>query len=84
MYKSHVAELVIVMADKKNEKLAEMALQALAAVSKADPSCAPDDRYASFRNDRPLLDVMLGGPQNAPSRWSCRVHHDKPSSQRAS
>ncbi len=43
MFKTHVAELVIVMADKKSEKLSQMALQALAAVCKADPSCGPDD-----------------------------------------
>jgi sister-chromatid-cohesion protein PDS5 len=44
MFKSHVAELVIVMADRKNEKLAEVALQGLAAVCKADPEAAPEDR----------------------------------------
>lgn len=44
MYKSHVSELVITMADKRNAKLAEVALQALAAVCKADPSACPDDR----------------------------------------
>ena len=45
MLQSHVPELVIVMGDKKNEKLAEVALQGLAAVCKADPDCAPADRY---------------------------------------
>ena len=45
MLQSHVPELVIVMGDKKNEKLAEVALQGLAAACKADPECAPDDRY---------------------------------------
>jgi hypothetical protein len=45
MFKSHVAELVIVMSDKKNHRLAEVALQGLAAVAKANQDDAPDDRY---------------------------------------
>ena len=44
MFKSHVSELVIVMADKRNDKLVEVALQALAEVCKADKECGPDDR----------------------------------------
>ena len=44
MYHNHVGELVIVMADQKNEKLAEVALQSLAAVSRADQAISPDDR----------------------------------------
>ncbi len=44
MYKTHVDELVIVMGDGKNERLAEVALQALAAVCKWNESCAPSDK----------------------------------------
>lgn len=43
MYKSHVAELGIIMGDKKNEALAEAGLQALAAVCKVDEGVAPGD-----------------------------------------
>jgi sister-chromatid-cohesion protein PDS5 len=44
MFKSHVSELIIVMADKKNALLSEAALRGLAAVCKADPSAVPDDK----------------------------------------
>jgi sister-chromatid-cohesion protein PDS5 len=44
MFKSHVTELVIVMGDKKNERLSEAALKALAAVSKADDTAVPEDK----------------------------------------
>ena len=44
MFKSHVAELLIVMNDKKNGKVAEVAVQAMAAICKADPDCRQDDR----------------------------------------
>lgn len=43
MYKSHVTELVIVMGDKKNERLSEVALKGLAAVCRADPEAVPED-----------------------------------------
>lgn len=43
MFKSHIPELMLVMADKKNERLSEAALQALAAVCKADPESAPTE-----------------------------------------
>ena len=56
MFKSHVAELLIVMNDKKNGKLAEVAVQAMAAICKADSECRPDDRFvmASLIPDRML------------------------------
>ena len=44
MYKTHVAELVIVMSDKKNDLLSEAGLQGLASVCKADPDSAPADK----------------------------------------
>lgn len=44
MYKSHIAELVIVMADKKNELLSEAGLRGLASVCKADPESASADK----------------------------------------
>jgi sister-chromatid-cohesion protein PDS5 len=44
MFKSHVTELIIVMADKKNERLSEAALKALAAVCKTDPDAVPEDK----------------------------------------
>lgn len=44
MYKSHVSELIIVMGDKKNERLSEAALKALAAVCKTDESAVPEDK----------------------------------------
>lgn len=44
MYRTHVSELVIVMGDKKNDRLAEAALRGLAAVCKADPEAVPDDK----------------------------------------
>ncbi len=62
MFKNHVAELLIVMADKSNDKLAEVALQALAAVCKADPACCPDDRRPV---DRAIKMVMQGTPRQA-------------------
>ena len=43
MYGSHVAELGVVMTDKKTAKLAEVALQALAALARVDPKSIPDD-----------------------------------------
>lgn len=45
MFKSHVPELVIVMSNK-NDRLSEVALQALAAVCKMEPESAPDERYS--------------------------------------
>ncbi|RSH92189.1 hypothetical protein EHS25_008604 [Saitozyma podzolica] len=62
MFKSHVAELVIVMSDKKNHRLAEVALQGLAAVAKADPDDAPDDRRAV---DRAIKMALEGSPRQA-------------------
>ncbi|TYJ51869.1 hypothetical protein B9479_007542 [Cryptococcus floricola] len=43
MYKTHVAELVACISDKKNTKLVEVALQGLAAVSKVYPDVAPSE-----------------------------------------
>jgi hypothetical protein len=43
MYKSHVPSLVMAMGDKKNEVLAESALQALAAVCKVDSTVCPSE-----------------------------------------
>lgn len=44
MYRSHVTELVIVMADKKNEKLSEAGLRGLASVCKAEQTAVPEDK----------------------------------------
>ena len=44
MFKSHVAELVLIMGDKKNELLAEAGLRGLASVCKADPESAPAEK----------------------------------------
>lgn len=43
MFKSHVAELGLIMGDKKNEALAEAGLQAFAAVCKVDEEVSPSD-----------------------------------------
>lgn len=44
MYIAHVPELLIAIGQQKNEKLVEIALQALASVCKYQPSVAPKDR----------------------------------------
>jgi sister-chromatid-cohesion protein PDS5 len=44
MFKPHMAELALVMADRRNVTLSTTALQALSAVCKADPSSAPSDK----------------------------------------
>jgi len=43
MYKSHIASLVMIMGDKKNEYLSEAALQGLAAVCKIDGEVCPTE-----------------------------------------
>lgn len=43
MFTTHVNELLIVMSDKKNDKLAEVALQALAAVARVAPDSVSSD-----------------------------------------
>ncbi|ORY30387.1 armadillo-type protein [Naematelia encephala] len=62
MFKPHIAELVIVMGDKKNEKLSEVALQALAAVCKLDPEYAPDERKVV---ERAIKIGLEGSPRQA-------------------
>jgi len=44
MYEKHMPELLICMGQQKNEKLVEVALQALASVCKYDQALAPRDR----------------------------------------
>ena len=44
MFKSHVDELVLIMADRKNELLSEAGLRGLASVCKADPGSAPSEK----------------------------------------
>lgn len=44
MFRSHVAELHTLMGEKKNERLAEVALRALAAVMKLEPEGPSGDK----------------------------------------
>lgn len=46
LYKMHIAQLSKAIADDKDARLLETALQALASVLKWDPNLAPTDRYA--------------------------------------
>ncbi|KAK8847427.1 hypothetical protein IAR55_005285 [Kwoniella newhampshirensis] len=62
MFKSHVPELVIVLSEKKNEKLVEVALQALAAVCKVYPEIAPSERRTI---DRVITIGLEGTPRQA-------------------
>lgn len=49
MFVTHVPELLICMGQKKNEKLVEVSLQALAAVCRYDREVAPKDRQVKFQ-----------------------------------
>ncbi|WWD21518.1 hypothetical protein CI109_106004 [Kwoniella shandongensis] len=62
MFKTHVSELVIVLSDKKNEKLVEVALQALAAVCKVFPEVTPSEHRT---NDRVITIGLEGTPRQA-------------------
>ena len=47
VFRPHVGELLKAIADEKNPRLAEVCLQALAAVSKVEQDVAPTDKYVS-------------------------------------
>ena len=51
MFESHVQELLIAMNDKKHDKLSEVSLQALAALSKADPNLVSGDKWVLLMVD---------------------------------
>lgn len=44
MWKSHIPQLILLLGEKKSPKAIEIALQGLAAICKAEPEAAPDDR----------------------------------------
>lgn len=62
MYKSHVDELVIIINDKRNDKLVEVGLQALAAVSKSNPGSGPTDKRPI---ERAIKVALTGTPRQA-------------------
>lgn len=62
MYKSHTPELAIVINDKKNATLVEVALQALSAVCKWDPECAPSQKGVV---ERAKTLALTGTPRQA-------------------
>lgn len=47
LYRAHVSQLLKAIADDKSERLIEIALQALAAVSKHDSGVIPSDKYVT-------------------------------------
>ncbi|RXK35355.1 hypothetical protein M231_07377 [Tremella mesenterica] len=49
MYRDYVQQLVIVMNEKKNDRLCETALRALSAICKVEPESAPQDRKVAER-----------------------------------
>ncbi|KAK1921574.1 armadillo-type protein [Papiliotrema laurentii] len=57
MFVTHVPELLICMGQKKNEKLVEVSLQALAAVCRYDREVAPKDR----KNVDKVIQIALSG-----------------------
>lgn len=44
LLKSHVPELQLALSDKKSVRTVEVAIQALAQLCRADPSCVPRDK----------------------------------------
>lgn len=62
MYKNHIAELQIVVNDRRNAKLVEVAIQALAAVTKWNPDCGPTDKKLI---ERALALALSGTPRQA-------------------
>lgn len=62
MYKSHVDELVIIINDKRNDKLVEVGVQALAAVSKSNPGSGPTDKRPI---ERAIKVALSGTPRQA-------------------
>lgn len=62
MYKAHIDQLVIVINDKKNDKLIELGLQALAAVSKSNPGSGPKDKRTI---ERAMKLALTGTPRQA-------------------
>ncbi|KAK4687777.1 sister chromatid cohesion protein PDS5, partial [Tremellales sp. Uapishka_1] len=62
MFRNHIDELLIVINDKRNQKMAEVAMQGLAAVCKVDRNCAPTDRKTLERAANMAVD---GTPRQA-------------------
>lgn len=74
MFKSHVDELMIVVGEKRNEKLVEVGLQALAAVVKVDADWGPSDRKV---RDKIIKLALEGTPRQAKfaTRFIAYSHH---------
>ncbi|WRT64749.1 uncharacterized protein IL334_001683 [Kwoniella shivajii] len=62
MFKSHTGQLVVSMMDKKNEKLVELSLQALASVCKIYPDVAPAEHRPV---ERAIAIALEGTPRQA-------------------
>ncbi|WVQ98079.1 hypothetical protein IAU59_005201 [Kwoniella sp. CBS 9459] len=62
MFKTHTSQLAIVVMDKKNEKLVEVAFQALAAVCKVYPEAAPNEHRPV---ERAITVALTGTPRQA-------------------
>ncbi|TXT14456.1 uncharacterized protein COLE_00649 [Cutaneotrichosporon oleaginosum] len=62
MYKTHIDQLQIVINDRKNAKLVEIAIQALAAVTKWDPEAGPSDKKVI---ERAMTLALSGTPRQA-------------------
>ncbi|WVF69779.1 hypothetical protein IAT40_004558 [Kwoniella sp. CBS 6097] len=62
MFKTHTNQLAIVVMDKKNDKLVEVAFQALAAVCKVYPEVAPNEHRPV---ERAITVALTGTPRQA-------------------
>ncbi|GMK53875.1 hypothetical protein CspeluHIS016_0104610 [Cutaneotrichosporon spelunceum] len=62
MYKDHIDELKIVLNDRRNNALVEVAIQALAAVTKWNPECGPTDKKVI---ERAMALALSGTPRQA-------------------
>jgi sister-chromatid-cohesion protein PDS5 len=70
MFKNHTDQLQIVINDRKNPKLVEVAVQSLAAVTKWNPDCGPTDKKVI---ERVMALALSGTPRQAKfaSRFIC-------------